>query len=298
MERSASSGPRSLAERVETQELAPWNTRCFSRFGIDCPISEGLVPSLKRIHAEFGIQIYRLTDDTSLREIVPVFVNEPIPSQSLRDAECIEFQFLPSPSERLGNRAGGIGAGGNDAGRGDWRPILPSDLQRAHEVRDRVTLARRISHRPNALVGAAVAAAKVDEDVPFLIECGFDYVCLIVDACYRLQPGHRVSIARAESVIADALDARERMQRPNFGIRLASQGNLQQMATWLNQGIESIAIDTWLQDRAPAAESRIDTFGGILVDTSRSGSRANEWVCERAGEFVAALQSEQQFFEG
>jgi hypothetical protein len=297
------SGPRGLAERIDLLELDSWRSRCFSRVGIDSPAPEGMVHVLNRIHAEFGIGVYRLTDSASQKAMVPVFVNEPIPIQSMRDAECIEFQFFPSHSERQRNgrqRNGGLRevTGQCGAGRGDWKPVLPSDMKVSYEIRDRVALAKRISHRSNVVVGAAVAAAKVGEDIPFLIECGFDYACLIVDACYRLQPGHRVSIALAESAIADALDARIRMQRPEFGIRLAANGNLQQMATWLVQGIESIAIDSWLQDRAPPEESRIDSFGGILVEASRGGSGANDWICDRVGELVAELHSEQQFFEG
>lgn len=289
----ASTGPRPLADRIESLEHPAWSTRCFTRIGIDCPATEGIASSLKQTHAEFGVGLFRLFEDASSTEIVPVFVNEPLPTQSMRDAECIEFQFIPSASQKLSAVSGRGGIG-----RGDWKPTLPSDVAGANEVRNRVTLARRLSHRPNTRIGAAVAASKVDEDIRFLIDCGFDYVCLIIDACYQLQPGHRVAIAQAVPAIEAAFNAREQMKRLEFGIRLAAHGHVQQMAAWLNQGVEAIAIDTWVQDRAPTAESRVDSFGGFLVEASRSGVGGGDWIYDRIRDFVADLHSEQQFFQG
>jgi hypothetical protein len=280
--------PRPLADRVGSIPAAASNPKLFSRFGVDVILNDPFLYSLSEAQRDFGLEIYPATHSGSANEIISVFADEPLLPQRMREARCIEFQFLPSTAER--KHAG--------AWRGDWKPTLPPDLDRAEHVIDRVELARRSSGRSDVAIGAAIAAANVAEDMRFLIDCGFDYVCLIVDGCYDLLPGHRVSLAPVDKSIEDAITVRGKSKPRGFGIRLAAHCSPRQLAEWYRQGIDAVAIDAWIQDRSPSSSARRESFGGILIETPRTGTGNTAWLYDSIRDFLGELRSEQQFFEG
>jgi hypothetical protein len=237
---------------------------------------------------EFGFGCYRLKATGALHEIVPVFVDEPLQPQAMQDARDIEFQFLPSLANR--KRSG--------TWRMDWKPTLPSDLVEAQGISDRVELARRTSQRPDVSIGAAIAAANVAEDIRYFIDNGFDYVCLILDGCYDAAPGHRIPLSHAEQAIDLALSTRDQANRAGFGVRIAVHASPQQAAHWLRFGIDAIAIDAWIQDRAPAAATPVESFAGIVIETNRAASSNAAWIHDSIRNFISELRSEQIFLAG
>lgn len=288
MPTSASKEPRSIVQRASPATIENWNSRLFSRATVDFAVSDPHVLSLAQAHRDFGLGLYQPKTTGASNEVIPVWVNEPLQPQSMRQAGRIEFQFLPSHSQR--KRFG--------AWRGDWKPTLPPDLDQAERIVDRVELARQTSNRSDVQVGAAIAAANIAEDLRFLIDCGFDYACVIIDGCYDLLPGHRTLLSPVQRAIDAAINAREQSQRSGFGIRIAAYTSPQQAADWLQSGIDAIAIDAWIQDRAPASEAKVESFGGILIDTARSASGNTAWIYSSIQDFILELQSEQSFLAG
>jgi hypothetical protein len=280
--------PRPIADRLVPRNLEPWNSRLFSRIGVDTPISAPLMLSLTKANQDFGFGMYQPKTTGASNEAIPVFVDEPLQPQAMRDARWIEFQFLPSTAERKHR----------GTWRGDWKPTLASDIVQANSIADRVALARNTSHRADVAIGAAIAAASVAEDMRFFIECGFDYVCLILDGCFDTAPGHRLSLAQANDVIEIAQSVRDQSARPGFGIRIAAHAFPHHVAQWLCSGIDAVAIDAWLQDRAPVANSPMESFAGILIETAKIAPGNSEWLYNGIRDFIAELNSEQQFFEG
>jgi hypothetical protein len=266
------------------------NSRLFSRFMVDATVSDQILQSLSQAQRDFGFGLYSSTTTGSTNEIIPVFVDEPLQVRRMRDAKCVEFQFLPSIAQR--KRHG--------MWRGDWKPMLPPDIHLANRLADRVELARRTSARPDVLIGAAVAAANVAQDVRFFIDCGFDYICLIIDGCYKPAPGQRVSIAPCDETIDTARKVRDQFHGRSFGIRVAAHGSPRQVAEWLRHGIDAVAIDVWVQDRAPAttAASPVESFGGILIESARTAPSNADWLYSSIRDFYAELRSEQSFFAG
>lgn len=282
--------PRPIAQRMEGAFPETMNSRLFSRFMVDATVSDQILQSLSQAQRDFGFGLYSSTTTGSTNEIIPVFVDEPLQVRRMRDAKCVEFQFLPSIAQR--KRHG--------MWRGDWKPTLPPDLDHAKRTADRVELARRTSGRTDALIGAAVAAANVAQDVRFFIDCGFDYICLIVDGCYEPSPGQRVSLAMCNETIDVARKVRDQCGHRSFGIRVAVHGSPRQVAEWLRDGIDAVAIDAWVQDRAPAttAAAPVESFGGILIESARTAPGNAAWLYSSIRDFYAEIQSEQSFFAG
>jgi hypothetical protein len=283
-----SSAPRPVALRLASSVTENAPPRLFSRAGVDMAISDPLQLSLVQAHSDLGLGLYQPTPTGASDEVISFFVDEPLQPRRMRQAGRVEFQFLPSIADR--KRHG--------AWRGDWKPMLPPDIDRADRMGDRVELARRSSHRSDVQVGAAIAAANVAEDLRYLIDCGFDYVCLIVDGCYNMLPGHRVALASVSEVIETALQVRATAGSPSFGIRIAAHGSARQVAQWLQAGIDGVGIDGWIQDRTPASETRVESFGGILIDATRTLAGNGSWLYSSVRDFIAELRSEQQFFAG
>jgi hypothetical protein len=288
MPENKSTDPLPVADRFGPRNLVPWNSRLFSRIGVDTPISAPLILSLTKANQDFGFGMYQPKTTGASNEVIPVFVDEPLQPQAMRDARWIEFQFLPSTAER--KRRG--------TWRGDWKPTIASDLVQANSIADRVALARGTSHRADVAIGAAIAAANVAEDMRFFIECGFDYVCLILDGCFDTAPGHRLCLAQANEVIEIAQSVRDQSAPPGFGIRLAAHASPHHVARWLRSGVDAVAIDAWLQDRAPVSNSPMESFAGILIETAKIAPGNSEWLYNGIRDFIAELNSEQQFFEG
>ncbi len=282
--------PRPIAQRMENAFPEAMNAKLFSRFMVDATVNDQILQSLSQAQRDFGFGLYGSNTGGALNEIVPVYVDEPLQPKRMRDAKCIEFQFLPSISQR--KRHG--------MWRGDWKPTLPPDLDHAKRTADRVELARRTNARPDALIGAAVAAANVAQDVRFFIDCGFDYVCLIIDGCYEPGPGQRISIAPCNETIQIARTVRDQSHGRSFGIRVAAHGSPRQIAEWLRDGIDAVAIDAWVQDRAPAtnAAAPVESFGGILIESARTAPGNAAWLYSSIRDFYAELRSEQSFFAG
>lgn len=287
---ATSQEPRPIAQRIDAKTAQTLNAKLFSRFMVDTTVNDPIRQSLSQAQRDFGFGSYGSASAAVANEIIPVYVDEPLQPKRLRDAPCIEFQFLPSTSQRT--RHG--------MWRGDWKPTLPPDLDQANRIADRVELARRTSARPDALIGAAVAAANVTQDVRFFIDCGFDYICLIIDGCYEPGPGRRVSISPCNQTIDIARTVRDQSHGRNFGIRVAAHGSPRQVAEWLRNGIDAVAIDAWVQDRAPAttAASSVESFGGILIESARTVPGNADWLYSSIRDFYAELRSEQSFFAG
>jgi hypothetical protein len=275
--------------------IAATRAPLFTRWGLDFQVLAPIGTMLEEASGALGLHRYRLaqlgTDPgqecMSSSSILAVPIDEPLDPCRYRTALQIEVQFMPAISQRTGR----------GAWRGDWAPILPSDLDRSSELAARITLIRQASQDGNGCVGGAIAAANVASDIPYLIDAGCDYVSLLTDGFFGSQPTQRCPLSDTERAIEAALVAMDKAGRPKGGLWVASASCSPRTARrWLAMGVQAVAIDAWLQDHAPHTSPRTtESFGGFLVDVARPEDRASPWLLDSVRGFLHELASEQRF---
>jgi hypothetical protein len=261
------------------QGVSRWASPFFSRLGLDCPIPESLVSMLERARVETGLGLYLPGEATaslhSIRAgegvaIVPIPIDEPLVPRTVRHARHVEFQLMPSLSSEAGR----------GAERKRWTPTMPSDLMRPEQLRDRVDWVRHVSAQENLMVGGAIPAAAVYDDVQFLIECGFDYACILADGICGIHPEQRVSFMDPNAAVELSMRAVADSGRSDFSLMLAStmcHPNL--LVGWLQAGIRAVGIDGCFQSKAPESTGRKgEGFGGFLGDYTPPGDRTSDWI--------------------
>jgi hypothetical protein len=174
---------------------------------------------------------------------------------------------------------------------------LPSDLTHPEQLRDRVEWARRIGASSGVLIGAAIAAASVYEDVRYLIDSGFDYVCVLADGCYGPDPRQRVSFGDPERVVVQGLRAIGDSGHPNFGLHLAAaELDPKRMFAWLQAGVRAVCVDGLLQSASPGTSGRVgEGFGGFLGGYPRVEDPQQLWLPMAFLSFRQELQGELEF---
>lgn len=291
--------PAPLAERWQNDRRKAPGPRLFTRMGLDIPVHEAIPLALDAACRSTGLLIYGarpvlqttdasagVLDGATRNVIVPTFIDEPLDPRSMEGAAEIEFQLIPAPRMRTGS----------GAFRGDWVPTLPSDGTHTDALRDRVELARQVSGHREVRVGAAIAAANLPADLPWLADCGFDYVCILADAQYGLSSHEQIQLGETESSLRWAIEAQRSRAPKQLGLRLSSASvTPARAALWHAMGIEAVGIDHWLRSRAPSPEPKFQaSFGGILIESSRTGGSA-EWLLEGVQQFQQALDSERHY---
>ena len=267
-----------LSCRTTGQSLH-WPSPIYSRLGIDIPNSMELHPTLEKLRRNCGISVVEPQADLleqgqgiqprrsnelssgadrSMDDglwIQPVFVDEPIDLQPLMHAEQIELQFILCHHRSTRDP---LPTGRATSYRADrWIPTLPSDLSQVDRMARRVELLRLASDQPKVILGGAIAAGSVYEDVRFLIDSGLDYVNVLSEVAAGLSPAKSWSFQPLDYVIETARRAIDDSGVASIGLLVSGPiRSLDDGVRMLSLGVDAFSIDSWLiQQQSESASS-------------------------------------------
>lgn len=283
-----------LSRRTTGQSLH-WPSPIYSRLGIDIPNSMELHPTLEKLRRNCGISVVEPQADLleqgqgiqprrsnelssgadrSMDDglwIQPVFVDEPIDLQPLMHAEQIELQFMP---RHQGSTRDPLPTGRATCYRADrWIPTLPSDLSQVDRMARRIELLRHASDQPKVILGGAIAAGSVYEDVRFLIDSGLDYVNVLSEVAAGLSPAKSWSFQPLDYVIETARRAIDDSGVASIGLLVSGPiRSLDDGVRMLSLGVDAFSIDSWLiqqQSESPTAVRANEDYSSFLSGYSR-----------------------------
>ena len=287
-----------LSCRTTGQSLH-WPSPIYSRLGIDIPNPMELHPTLEKLRRNCGISVIEpqadLLDqgqgiqprrsnelssgaDRSMDDglwIQPVFVDEPIDLQPLMHAEQIELQFIPchSKSNRDPLPTGRATSRATSYRADRWIPTLPSDLSDVDRMAKRIELLRHTSDQPKVILGGAIAAGSVYDDVRFLIDSGLDYVNVLSEVAASLSPAKLWSFQPLDYVIETARRAIDDSGVTGMGLLVSGPiRSLDDGIRMLSLGVDAFSIDSWLiqqQSESPTAARANEDYSSFLSGYSR-----------------------------
>ena len=283
-----------LSCRTTGQSLH-WPSPIYSRLGIDIPNPMELHPTLEKLRRNCGISVVEPQADLleqgqgiqprrsnelssgadrSMDDglwIQPVFVDEPIDLQPLMHAEQIELQFILCHHRSTRDP---LPTGRATSYRADrWIPTLPSDLSQVDRMARRVELLRHASDQPKVILGGAIAAGSVYEDVRFLIDSGLDYVNVLSEVAAGLSPAKSWSFQPLDYVIETARRAIDDSGVASIGLLVSGPiRSLDDGVRMLSLGVDAFSIDSWLiqqQSESPTAVRANEDYSSFLSGYSR-----------------------------
>ena len=283
-----------LSCRTTGQSLH-WPSPIYSRLGIDIPNPMELHPTLEKLRRNCGISVVEPQADLleqgqgiqprrsnelssgadrSMDDglwIQPVFVDEPIDLQPLMHAEQIELQFILCHHRSTRDP---LPTGRATSYRADrWIPTLPSDLSQVDRMARRVELLRHASDQPKVILGGAIAAGSVYEDVRFLIDSGLDYVNVLSEVAAGLSPAKSWSFQPLDYVIETARRAIDDSGLASIGLLVSGPiRSLDDGVRMLSLGVDAFSIDSWLiqqQSESPTAVRANEDYNSFLSGYSR-----------------------------
>ncbi|MCY3006812.1 MAG: hypothetical protein NTV29_12670 [Planctomycetota bacterium] len=297
-----------------------WPSPIYSRLGTDIPNPMELHPTLEKLRRNCGISVVEPQADLleqgtqpqrsnqqssgadrSMDDglwIQPVFVDEPIDLQPLMHAEQIELQFIPChyqatrPTSYRADR---------------WIPTLPSDLSQVDRMARRVELLRHASDQPKVVLGGAIAAGSVYEDVRFLIDSGLDYVNVLSEVAASLRPAKSWSLQPIDYVIETARRAIDDSGVPSVGLLVSGPiRSLDDGIRMLSLGVDAFSIDSWLiqqQSESATALRANEDYSSFLSGYSRQSEasqgapRVMDGLVLAAENWVEEFCALRRFFE-
>jgi len=326
---------RSLADRLEQAPLADalrdfgcklqcrasgqslhWPSPIFSRIALDTANSPSWLPTLDRLRSRCGVSIIgpQLRNSQSQSDhlgsgagrslddglsIHPVFVDEPIRFDALMHAEQIELQFFPSRAQTSRSSSNSD----NMALTADaWIPTLPSDLTDIEKMSKRIELLRSASDQPTVVVGGAISAGQVYNDVRFLIDSGVDYISIVSQATAGGSPPKIWNFQPVDFVIEQALGAIAKSGEPSVSLHICSSIHTAEDAVGLlSAGVDAFSIDTWLihqQAKTPSSGNSSEDLGSFMGSYARTSTPAlNDSVLVATESFLKDFMALRRFYE-
>lgn len=322
---------RSLAERIDdppglrnvrelgcqltcrsTDQKIYWPSPIFSRLALDLPDWLKWLPTLDKLRKSCGVSIVepetlpgqpssenlRSGADRALDDglsIQPLFVDEPIRFEPLMHAEQIELQFIPSAMQSA------HGAVASSYSPERWAPTLPSDLTDIEKMSKRIDLIRSSSDQSTVVVGGAIPAGRIYEDVRFLVDCGVDYVCVLSHVVAGVTPPKTWTFQPIDYVIEQALGAIEKSGARGVTLLVCSPiENVQDALRLLASGVDAFSIDSWLiaqNANAPSNKSS-DDFGAFMGSYARQATvTANDGLVAAAESLLQDLNALRRIYE-
>lgn len=283
-----------LSCRTTGQSLH-WPSPIYSRLGIDIPNPMELHPTLEKLRRSCGISVVEPQADLleqgqdiqprrsnelssgadrSMDDglwIQPVFVDEPIDLQPLMHAEQIELQFILCHHRSTRDP---VPIGRATSYRADrWIPTLPSDLSQVDRMARRVELLRHASDQPKVILGGAIAAGSVYDDVRFLIDSGLDYVNVLSEVAAGLSPAKSWSFQPLDYAIETARRAIDDSGVASIGLLVSGPiRSLDDGVRMLSLGVDAFSIDSWLiqqQSESATAVRANEDYSSFLSGYSR-----------------------------
>lgn len=317
-----------LSCRTTGQSLH-WPSPIYSRLGIDIPNPMELHPTLEKLRRYCGISVVEPQADLleqgqdiqprrsnelssgadrSMDDglwIQPVFVDEPIDLQPLMHAEQIELQFIPCHHRSTRDRLPSGRATSYPADR--WIPTLPSDLSQVDRMARRVELLRHASDQPKVILGGAIAAGSVYEDVRFLIDSGLDYVNVLSEVAAGLGPCKSWSFQPLDYAIETARRAIDDSGVASIGLLVSGPiRSLDDGVRMLSLGVDAFSIDSWLiQQQSESATSvrANEDYSSFLsgysrqTEASQGAPRVMDGLLQAAENWVEEFCALRRFFE-
>jgi hypothetical protein len=317
-----------LSCRTTGQSLH-WPSPIYSRLGIDIPNPMELHTTLEKLRRNCGISVVEPQADLleqgqgiqprrsnelssgadrSMDDglwIQPVFVDEPIDLQPLMHAEQIELQFILCHHRSTRDP---LPTGRATSYRADrWIPTLPSDLSQVDRMARRVELLRHASDQPKVILGGAIAAGSVYEDVRFLIDSGLDYVNVLSEVAAGLSPAKSWSFQPLDYVIETARRAIDDSGVASIGLLVSGPiRSLDDGVRMLSLGVDAFSIDSWLiqqQSESPTAVRANEDYNSFLSGYSRQSEasqgapRVKDGLLQAAENWVEEFCALRRLFE-
>lgn len=217
------------------------------------------------------------------RRILPLSIDEPIDVESIQHACAIEFQLYGVPFQALPSSR-----------RARWTPSLPIDISDHEQLAKKVECVRVLS-AGRCAVGATVSSGAIYDDVRYLADSGFDYLCLLTDVRFEFsQAGNRHmapfehSLELATKAIVDA----------GTKTKLLVSANLhtaEDMFRCLKHGVTAISVDAYLAQCKPhEAPAPKDTYGSVLSYSAPQVSSL-AWVKSALSKLIVEIQDCQTY---
>lgn len=241
--------------------------------------------------------------------IQPVFVDEPIDLQPLMHAEQIELQFIPchSKSNRDPLPTGRATSRATSFRADRWIPTLPSDLSDVDRMAKRIELLRHTSDQPKVILGGAIAAGSVYDDVRFLIDSGLDYVNVLSEVAASLSPAKLWSFQPLDYVIETARRAIDDSGVTGMGLLVSGPiRSLDDGIRMLSLGVDAFSIDSWLiqqQSESPTAVRANEDYSSFLsgysrqTEASQGAPRVMDGLLQAAENWVEEFCALRRLFE-
>jgi hypothetical protein len=241
--------------------------------------------------------------------IQPVFVDEPIDLQPLMHAEQIELQFIPchSKSTRDPLPTGQATSRATSYRADRWIPTLPSDLSDVDRMAKRIELLRHTSDQPKVILGGAIAAGSVYDDVRFLIDAGLDYVNVLSEVAASLSPAKSWSFQPLDYVIETARRAIDDSGVTGMGLLVSGPiRSLDDGIRMLSLGVDAFSIDSWLiqqQSESPTAVRANEDYSSFLsgysrqTEASQGAPRVMDGLLQAAENWVEEFCALRRLFE-
>jgi hypothetical protein len=287
----------------KSKSVLLWPAPIFSRLGLDFDLSPAMKTALASAHSQSGLTIYgpwkidpEVPLSTDLRSlaagvtIAPVFVDEPFVPELFAHTEQIEWQFIPCRSSPLRTET----ASAWGVQKKDWKAILPSDLARVDSFSARIEMMRLWNDQPAAVIGGAIGAGAVYEDVRFLADAGLDYAHLLCDGRFGELANQFHRLGNVDTVLDQANRAIHDSGRSDFALAISASGcSPESVWKWLGAGVRAINIDSFILGQQPVTETPAsDTFGSFLGDYRRPAHSATEWLNSAVRDMLESLASE------
>jgi len=201
-------------------------------------------------------------DRTSLKNtLFPLHIAEPIDAPKLSGGIGIELQFFGRPFEQFPPSR--IRA---------WTPNMPAEIASVEYLEKKINVLRMLTDG-KSLMGAAITPTVVYDDIRMLADCGFDYVCLLLDVVPGLSQGSVLDLGSIELCLEPALKA---IRDSGSKIQLWLACNTvdpSELYKLIQNGVNAVCIDSYLMSVRPnEAEPIKDRYASVLSMASSQGS--------------------------
>ncbi len=203
-------------------------------------------PRTTHMHSESG-------NDTSPTRIAPLQLDEPIDVEAFERAAAVEFQLYGLPFRSLPSSR-----------RAKWTPNLPIEMFEFEQLAKKVECVRMLTHG-RCVLGAAISPGSVYEDVRYLADSGFDYLCLLIDVQCDFSPTGCRQLATMQNAVELALNA---IHDAGSNMKILLSANLRsadEMFRYLQMGVSAVSIDGYLANEKPIETAQPkDSYSSIL----------------------------------
>ena len=222
------------------------------------------------LHSELG-------NNTSPKRIAPLQFDEPIDVEAFQGAAAIEFQLYGLPFRSLPSSR-----------RAKWTPSVPIEIFKFEQLAKKVECVRMLT-QGRCVLGAAISPGSVYEDVRYMADSGFDYLCLLVDVQCDLSTTGSRQIATMQNTVELAFDA---INDAGSSLKVLLSANLKsadEMFRYLQMGVAAVSIDGYLACHKPIETTQAkDSYSSILSYSTPAVS-AFAWVGPTVSSLVMEL---------